>query len=109
MKLIWEILLGIVCLIILFAAYIQFFPSPKQNIAFPDVTLLSDSFSLARGDCLIFGPAHCVGCHSKREDEAAVNNGEIVALAGGKFFDTPTGNIYPQYHSRFRNRNWKSV
>ena len=70
------------------------FPSPKQKIAYPDVTLLSDSLSLARGEYLIFGPAHCVGCHSKKEDEAAVKNGEIVALAGGKFFDTPMGNIY---------------
>lgn len=55
-----------------------------------------DSALLARGKYLVYGPAHCADCHGAVGTESRVDNGEEVALTGGKVFDLPIGLIYPR-------------
>ncbi|WP_373511225.1 cytochrome c [Persicitalea sp.] len=80
--------------LLLFAAFIQFAPLVKNDIPYPVVTISSDSSVLARGDYLVYGPAHCVHCHSAEQDKEAAHHGEKVALAGGRSFDLPFAKIY---------------
>lgn len=40
------------------------------------------------------GPAHCTGCHTDKEHEAAFLRGESVPLHGGYDFVLPVGHIY---------------
>ena len=49
---------------------------------------------IARGRYLALGPAHCFGCHSRPEDEAAALRGDEVAPAGGHVFDIPPGKLF---------------
>lgn len=83
-----------IIVITLLATYIQFSPPKIYDIEVPEVTISTDSTIIARGEYLIYGPAHCFGCHSRKEDSIAMENGEKVVLAGGKYFPTPLGKIY---------------
>lgn len=94
MKIFLKLVGGILFLLIIFALFIQFAPAKKYDIALPEVTVATDSLTLARGEYLIYGPAHCVACHGNPEDYERVANGEIVELTGGNFFDTSLGKIY---------------
>ncbi len=80
--------------IVLFILFIQFTPPPTYNIPLPEVNISTDSATLARGEYLIYGPAHCYGCHGMKKDSLAVINGEKVAFGGGKHFDLPFGKLY---------------
>lgn len=94
MKWIKRVLLFILFLVVVFVVFVQFAPPKTYNIELPEVTISSDSATIARGEYLIFGPAHCYGCHSMEKDSVAIRNAEKVALGGGKYFDTPLGKIY---------------
>ena len=62
----------------------------------PDVRASSDPAVIARGEYLVYGPAHCVECHSSSFEEfQKVVNGEKVPLQGGTRFEAPPlGAIY---------------
>ena len=89
MKIIRRILLALLLIVALVASYIQFYPAPTYDIAIPEVSISTDSAVIARGEYLIYGPAHCAGCHCSEEDAEAVLSGKIVPLVGGKYFDVP--------------------
>ena len=95
MKIFLRILLAIFVIILLLAAYIQFAPPKKFNkIAYPEVAISMDSATLARGEYLVNGPAHCIGCHSMKKDSSALARGEKVPMAGGNYFVTPLGKLF---------------
>ena len=62
----------------------------------PDVRASSDPAVIARGEYLVYGPAHCVECHSSSFEEfQKVVNGEKVPLQGGTRFEAPPlGAVY---------------
>jgi mono/diheme cytochrome c family protein len=62
----------------------------------PDVRVSNDRAVIARGEYLVYGPAHCVECHSKSFEEfQKVINHEKVPLQGGTRFEAPPlGAIY---------------
>jgi mono/diheme cytochrome c family protein len=63
----------------------------------PDVHASTDPGVIARGEYLVFGPAHCVECHTASSEvfERYVNGGERPPLAGGyKFAAPPLGALY---------------
>lgn len=62
----------------------------------PNVRASSDPAVIARGEYLVYGPAHCVECHtSSSTDLLKIANNEKVALKGGaKFAAPPLGVIY---------------
>jgi mono/diheme cytochrome c family protein len=87
---------GIVLLVIiaLLFGYIFTHQHRKFDAPYPNVKSSNDSAVIARGQHLVFGPAHCANCHSSPDMEDRVANGEIVPLAGGQVFDLPIGKIY---------------
>lgn len=60
----------------------------------PSITAVTDSSVLARGEYLIYGPAHCSGCHSPMDKQGALASGEHIPLEGGFVFPLPIGNLY---------------
>ena len=62
----------------------------------PDVRASTDPAVIARGEYLVYGPAHCVECHAGSFEEfQKVINDEKVPLRGGtRFAAPPLGVIY---------------
>lgn len=67
----------------------------KFEAAYPDnIKASKDSAVIARGEYLVYGPAHCGNCHSPMENQQKINAGEHLPLQGGFVFDLPIGKIY---------------
>ena len=66
------------------------------DIAVPNVAASSDPAVIERGQYLVFGPAHCVECHSASSTEfVSIAEGKKPPLVGGIEFDAPPlGKIY---------------
>jgi mono/diheme cytochrome c family protein len=66
------------------------------QIPVPAVRASKDPSVLARGEYLVYGPAHCVECHTGSFDDLLkVGEGAKVALKGGtRFAAPPLGAIY---------------
>lgn len=66
------------------------------TIPVPDVHASKDPGVLARGEYLVYGPAHCVECHTGSFDDLLkLGDGAKVALKGGtRFAAPPLGAIY---------------
>jgi len=60
----------------------------------PDIKASTDSAVIARGEYLVFGPAHCGECHVDLEGYKRAVKGERVALSGGYEFKLPFGKVY---------------
>ena len=69
-----------------------------DEVPIPDVRASTDPAVIARGEYLVYGPAHCVECHSRSFEEfQKVANNEKVPLQGGtRFAAAPLGAIYSQ-------------
>ncbi|MBX7050866.1 MAG: cytochrome c [Flavobacteriales bacterium] len=77
-----------------FVAFVFSKQSKTYDAEYPDITAVQDSAVLARGEYLVYGPAHCSGCHSPIEKQAALASGEHIPLQGGFLFPLPIGNLY---------------
>lgn len=65
----------------------------------PDIHASADPDVIKRGEYLVFGPAHCVECHTASAEtfEHYVETGERPPLAGGMPFAVPPlGTLYPK-------------
>jgi mono/diheme cytochrome c family protein len=71
-------LLSIACFIFVSTTWNKTYDAP-----YPEVVISADSAMLARGQYLVYGPAHCATCHIDPKDYDAMSRGELVALAGG--------------------------
>jgi mono/diheme cytochrome c family protein len=61
----------------------------------PELAAVSDSSMIARGKYLVYGPAHCSGCHSPLSNWEAIAAGAELPLEGGFEFHLPLGTVYP--------------
>ena len=61
---------------------------------YPDIAASTDSAVIAHGEYLVNGPAHCTGCHTDKQHEAAYLRGEAVPMHGGYDFVLPFGHVY---------------
>lgn len=61
---------------------------------YPDIHASEDPRVIERGRYIVYGPGHCVGCHTDESKRAAVAAGEIVPLSGGNVFKLPLGTLY---------------
>lgn len=59
----------------------------------PEITISTDSAVIAHGEYLAYGPAHCSGCHSPKENLARIDAGEHLPLEGGFEFVLPIGTL----------------
>jgi mono/diheme cytochrome c family protein len=67
------------------------------DVALPDLHASTDAAIIARGEYLVYGPAHCVECHTESNEafERHAETGERPALKGGfRFAAPPLGVIY---------------
>lgn len=81
-------------LLIAFFIYVFSQQNKKYDAPFPEITAVRDSAVLARGEYLVYGPAHCSGCHSPLDKQALLAEGEHIPLQGGFLFPLPIGNLY---------------
>jgi mono/diheme cytochrome c family protein len=67
-----------------------------DDVPLPEVRASTDPAVIARGEYLVYGPAHCVECHARSFEEfQKVANNEKVPLQGGtRFAAAPLGAIY---------------
>lgn len=98
MKKLKKILLVLLLLIVLGAGglVITVFATWQKTFEAPMPTLVAskDSAVIARGEYLAYGPAHCSGCHSPKENLARIDAGEHLPLIGGFDFALPIGTLY---------------
>lgn len=66
----------------------------KYEAPFPEISASKDSAVIAYGKHLVFGPAHCMDCHSTANNDSLLNLGQEVPLSGGVAFHLPVGDIY---------------
>jgi len=61
------------------------------DISAPALVASDDPEVIARGEYLVFGPAHCADCHTPMAEWPRLKQGEITALTGGNPFELPLG------------------
>lgn len=78
------------------AAYVAYTWDRTYDAPVPQVHVSTDPGVLARGEYLVYGPAHCVACHTPSYADAAhVAEGVTVPLSGGRRMALgPLGYIY---------------
>lgn len=80
-------LIGFIALIILcFVAFVFLKWDKKYDAPYPELAATQDSTLIARGKYLVYGPAHCAGCHNTAERMLRVDQGEDLTLIGGAEF-----------------------
>ena len=91
------VVLLVVLIASVFAVYVwRTWDRAYDEYPMPDVRASSDPAVIARGEYFVYGPAHCVECHSSSfEEYQKVANGQKVPLQGGTRFEAPPlGAIY---------------
>lgn len=98
MKILLKILkwVGISLLILIIGVLIYVLTSWNKTYdqAYPDIKASTDSTLLARGEYLVYGPAHCAECHTDIEGYKLAIKGEKTELYGGYEFKLPFGSVY---------------
>jgi mono/diheme cytochrome c family protein len=82
---------GIIVLIVLcFVSFVFLKWDQKYDAPYPEITASSDSTMIARGKYLVYGPAHCAGCHNPPDRAREVENGiDHLLIGGGEFILDP--------------------
>ena len=63
--------------------FVQLSWNNKLEAPYPDIKSSSDSMVIARGEYLVYGPAHCVSCHVPMNSILDVDKGLKMSLVGG--------------------------
>ncbi len=63
----------------------------SEEYPIAELKVEADSARLARGEYLVYGPAHCGHCHAPFEKLGALEAGEKVPLTGGFGLEIPPG------------------
>ncbi len=66
----------------------------NQEYPISDLKVEPDSARLARGEYLVYGPAHCGHCHVPVDKLEALESGEKVPMTGGFGLEIPPGVFY---------------
>ncbi len=90
------LVLGVLLIGIALFTYVSFTWNKSYDAPFPTVSVSTDSTALARGQYLVYGPAHCATCHIAPDDYEAMSAGELVPLAGGNEIIIPPGIFRPR-------------
>jgi mono/diheme cytochrome c family protein len=77
------------------SAYVARTWNRTYDAPLPHVRISSDPAVLARGEYLIYGPAHCVECHGSSDALDKLSEGVQVPLSGGlRLALGPLGAVY---------------
>ncbi len=94
MKKFLTVVLTLIGVLVLAFVYVLLSYNQKFDVEYPDVSLSSDSATLAHGEYLVYGPAHCASCHVDISQFEAVERGERVPLSGGFSINFALGSFY---------------
>lgn len=61
---------------------------------YPDIHASQDPRVIERGRYIVYGPGHCVACHTDQSKHAALEAGATLPLTGGNIFTLPLGKFY---------------
>lgn len=61
---------------------------------YPDIHASKDPKAIERGRYIVYGPGHCVACHTDKSKHAAIEAGAMPLLTGGNIFKLPLGTFY---------------
>jgi mono/diheme cytochrome c family protein len=89
--------LGLILAVVVVAGYVSVTWDKTWDVPLPDLHAASDPATIAHGEYLVFGPAHCVECHVESSDayERYAQTGIRPALKGGFALPAPPlGVIY---------------
>ncbi|MEN2282434.1 cytochrome c [Algoriphagus sp. SE2] len=85
---------GVLLFVVLaFVSFVLLKWDQKYDAPYPDIKASTDSTMIARGKYLVYGPAHCAGCHNPPERAKEAENGINHALIGGGEFILDPGII----------------
>ncbi len=88
--------IGIVLIVIIvgFVLFVYARADRKYKAPYPEIKASPDSAMIARGEYLIYGPAHCAACHTPVTEFSRMIVGEKVPLSGGSDFVLPPGIVH---------------
>lgn len=66
----------------------------RFDAPYPALAATNDPALIARGRYLVYGPAHCSGCHGDPDKLGPEDQSGFVPLTGGKLLDTPLAAFY---------------
>ncbi|MEB2775328.1 cytochrome C [Algoriphagus sp. D3-2-R+10] len=95
-KFLGYLIVGVLLIVIILFAYVSFSWKKSYDAPYPAVSMSTDSTVLARGQYLVYGPAHCATCHIAPDDYETMSAGELVPLAGGSQIVIPPGIFRPR-------------
>lgn len=109
MKKRYKLLLVFTGIILLLFAFIQIAGNKKFDAPYPEIVASTDSSIIARGEYLVFGPAHCATCHVPMDKIKDVESGLKMPLIGGWEVDIPpmtlrAVNLTPDHITGIGNR-----
>src|SRR5690606_6140037 len=109
MKTRYKLLLVFAGIILLLFAFIQIAGNKKFDAPYPEIVASTDSSIIARGEYLVFGPAHCATCHVPMDKIKDVESGLKMPLIGGWEVDIPpmtlrAVNLTPDHITGIGNR-----
>ena len=86
-------IIGLSIVVIIFGvfAFVGLSWDKTYDAPYPEITAVSDSAVIAHGKHLVFGAAHCTGCHAPTDQQAKIEAGEDVPLSGGWELTIPLG------------------
>ena len=61
---------------------------------YPDIHASKDPKAIERGRYIVYGPGHCVACHTDKSKHPSIEAGATPYLTGGNIFEFPLGKFY---------------
>ena len=80
-------------IIVILVIVVAFRQNKTYDAPYPAIHATKDSATIARGEYLAYGPAHCSGCHTPQSDDSKIAAGEHLPLLGGRDFKIEIGTI----------------
>jgi len=92
-KILLTVLVVIVVALLGFVVFVntQYDKDYSEEYPVEELNIVADSAMLARGEYLVYGPAHCGHCHAPEDKLADLEAGIKVPLSGGFGLDIPPG------------------
>jgi mono/diheme cytochrome c family protein len=86
--------IGILTIIIGLVVFVFARANRTFEAPYPEIAASLDSSLIARGEYLVYGPAHCAYCHAPTSEIPRLNAGEKVPMSGGFDFVLPVGVVH---------------
>ncbi len=79
---------------IVFSGYCYSGQASTELLPLPEFNLVPSVDLIERGHYLVYGPAGCARCHTEREKQEQLDQGNEIPLIGGRHWSLVLGDIY---------------